>query len=748
MDDDSSTAEFFPYIREPALRSLPETFQIKEDKILDELRSIKSTEDRETFRSDYIKFYNTSINLRKAVSSLASLSNQIELDSVQFYQAKTAPQFRQLLKAMKTKFSNIFNEVCSTSIQHKYSMVDIADDDYRMELVNRLLGASKKARYQLNVDEQSIKNRIQCRSNISNINVAVGSKNKRSRVDDVVLPIVTPSKKIRKIDPAINLLSVSEKPQEEFKDCINNDDAPFICKLVVKHNAKVEWKGNSNVEEEINRHPYMYELRELEICENLLKEQEIVPVKSLPDTPLIFVNTIDKLEDIIGYLKTQKEFAVDLEHHSLHSFLGITCLIQISTTEKDIIIDPFPIWRDMWKLNDPFTDPNILKIFHGSKFDIIWLQRDFGIYVVNMLDTQCVMKILNVTPLSLASLIYRYYTVELDKKYQLADWRYRPLTYEMIQYARSDTHYLLGAKAYIVNHCLKAGNKNHNLIKAAFEESTLLCMNIFEQPRLEIEVYGSYKKRFELFSPLQRLVFRRLYRWRDELARIEDESLEYILTEDALYSIVECHPIDVQSLLCTCVPTPPYLLKHANEISSMLYKMREYSIDECEKYLEEEEKNFIGSGGRSITFNILDINEMRMHAMFDKMDYSSEYNMNKISKAICIDERFSELPCFECSVTTDTNLYQDFKKCIYNEGREGIIKAPFYLKNRLEHIIPKKVKDKISDINKEHQEWVTPYEKYCMGIKLLKELKPDSEPSRDVRIAEEKMKSARSWAEL
>uniref|UniRef100_A0A0N5CE66 HRDC domain-containing protein n=1 Tax=Strongyloides papillosus TaxID=174720 RepID=A0A0N5CE66_STREA len=746
MEEES--AEHFPYIRAPALKHLPEDFKINEDRLLDELRNIKSEEDREKFRADYIKFYNSSINLRKVVARLASLSSLIELDSVQFYQAKTTPQFRQLLKAMKAKFSKIFDEVCSSSFQHKYSMIDINDDDCRMELVNRLVGASKKARYQLNVDEQGIKNKIQCRANLSNLDVATGSRNKRNRTDDIALPTIAPNKKIRRIDPTISLLTASRKPQEDFKECIINDDAPFINKLKIKHNAKVEWKNTINDENELSKHPYMYELKSLEICNDLLREQILVDVKPLVDTPLVFVNTVQSLEEIIQYLKMQKEFAVDLEHHSLHSFLGITCLIQISTYEKDVIIDPFPIWRDMWKLNDPFSDPNILKIFHGAKFDIIWLQRDFGIYVVNMLDTQCVMKILNISPLSFASLVYRYYSVELDKKYQLADWRYRPLTYEMTQYARSDTHYLLGAKNYIVNHCLRAGNKNNNLIRAAYEDSILLCMNHFEQPRLEVEIYGSFKKRFELFSPLQKLVLRRLYRWRDEIARVEDESLEYILAEDALYSIVECHPIDVQSLLCTCVPTPPYLLKHANEISSMLYKMREYSVDECEKYLEEEEKNFIGSGSRNVTYNILDINEMRMHAMFNKMDYSSEYNMNKISKTICIDERLSDLPLFDCSVTTDTSLYKKFKKRIYNEGKKVIVEAPFYLKNCLEDIVPKVVENKIIEIHKKHQDWVTPYEKYCMGIKLLEELKPDSEPSRDVRIAEEKMKSAKSWAEL
>lgn len=35
------------------------------------------------------------------------------------------------------------------------------------------------------------------------------------------------------------------------------------------------------------------------------------------------------------------------------------------------------------------------------------------------------------------------YILQADKRFQLADWRVRPLTQEMLHYARSDTHFLL-----------------------------------------------------------------------------------------------------------------------------------------------------------------------------------------------------------------------------------------------------------------------------------------------------------------
>ncbi|CAJ0931974.1 unnamed protein product, partial [Mesorhabditis belari] len=79
-----------------------------------------------------------------------------------------------------------------------------------------------------------------------------------------------------------------------------------------------------------------------------------------------------------------------VQHHDYRSFMGITCLIQISTRDADFLIDlidPFLLWSELHILNEPFSDPKILKVFHGADKDIVWLQRDFGIYVVNMFDT-------------------------------------------------------------------------------------------------------------------------------------------------------------------------------------------------------------------------------------------------------------------------------------------------------------------------------------------------------------------------
>ena len=64
-------------------------------------------------------------------------------------------------------------------------------------------------------------------------------------------------------------------------------------------------------------------------------------------------------------------------------------------------------------------------MFHGADLDIEWLQRDLGLYIVNMFDTGQAARILNLQRFSLAYSLAYYCQVEADKQYQLADWRIR-----------------------------------------------------------------------------------------------------------------------------------------------------------------------------------------------------------------------------------------------------------------------------------------------------------------------------------
>ena len=60
---------------------------------------------------------------------------------------------------------------------------------------------------------------------------------------------------------------------------------------------------------------------------------------------------------------------------------------QISTRTQNYIVDTLALRSELWVLNEVFTNPHIVKVLHGADQDILWLQRDFGLYIVNMFDT-------------------------------------------------------------------------------------------------------------------------------------------------------------------------------------------------------------------------------------------------------------------------------------------------------------------------------------------------------------------------
>ena len=97
-----------------------------------------------------------------------------------------------------------------------------------------------------------------------------------------------------------------------------------------------------------------------------------------------------------------------------------------------------------------FSNPKIVKIGHGTMGgDIPALFRDFGIIVVNAFDTQEASGILGRTGVGLAALLdlwgcpLRRELATLKDQMKNTDWRIRPMSEVMLQYATLDVHYLV-----------------------------------------------------------------------------------------------------------------------------------------------------------------------------------------------------------------------------------------------------------------------------------------------------------------
>jgi exosome complex exonuclease RRP6 len=99
--------------------------------------------------------------------------------------------------------------------------------------------------------------------------------------------------------------------------------------------------------------------------------------------------------------------------------------MQISTRSQDFIIDTLKVRGHLHLLNQPFTNEEIVKVFHGAEMDIQWLQKDFGVFIVGLFDTFHASNLLEMEGHSLSFLLRFYCNFHADKKYQLADWRIR-----------------------------------------------------------------------------------------------------------------------------------------------------------------------------------------------------------------------------------------------------------------------------------------------------------------------------------
>ncbi|RQX72010.1 3'-5' exonuclease domain-containing protein, partial [Toxoplasma gondii CAST] len=318
--------------------------------------------------------------------------------------------------------------------------------------------------------------------------------------------------------------------------------------------------------------------------------------KPLKDTPLVRIAEKEELQELVDELSSGAHslVAIDLEHHSFHSYRGFTCLLQLSTREKDYIIDPFALFDHLHVLNTITANPKILKIFHGADSDIIWLQRDFSVYVVNMFDTCVAARALAVPGgASLANLLQTYCHVEANKQYQLADWRRRPLTPEMETYARSDTHYLpfifdvmknqllskpeLGAAlspsaVTDFDGTLEVTEAGKQIMMFTMERSRDVCLKLHVEAPFDApaEAEALLKRTRAGLSPLSYVVFIELLKWRDTLARRLDRSPVSLATPAHLLLLAQKRPTSAVEFAAAMRPAPPTLRQHMPELIQLI----------------------------------------------------------------------------------------------------------------------------------------------------------------------------------
>ncbi|CCD24399.1 exosome nuclease subunit RRP6 NDAI_0D00850 [Naumovozyma dairenensis CBS 421] len=413
------------------------------------------------------------------------------------------------------------------------------------------------------------------------------------------------------------------KPQLEFDVPVDNTEThPFIPLLKSKPNALKSLDESIQllpVDENVPEHyaqPYEYEIDNQPYNDKILQLSDPIPSQPWMETTAIWVDTPESLQSMIKDLNNCTEFAVDLEHHDYRTYYGIVCLMQISTRTQDYIVDTLKLRSHLQPLNEPFTNPQITKVLHGAFMDIIWLQRDLGLYIVSLFDTFHASRALGFPKNSLAYLLEKFSNFKTSKKYQMADWRIRPLSKAMNSYARSDTHFLLNIFDQMRNKLVQDGKlagvlkESRNVAKRRFEYvkyRPLITSSAVYSPIEKIDPWKTLMYQYNI--PLAKeLLLKELYQWRDKIARRDDESPRYIMPNQLLVSLVAYAPVEpagvvsVSNMVTDHVRSNSKIL--ANLIKNCLTKIKDTT--DADSLILQQEQN---QPGTSTTTTNVDLSE-------------------------------------------------------------------------------------------------------------------------------------------
>ncbi|KAG6332085.1 hypothetical protein ID866_7003 [Astraeus odoratus] len=453
-----------------------------------------------------------------------------------------------------------------------------------------------------------------------------------------------------RLDPAITHASHLPKPQLKFRYRFpNTDESPYLPVALIPHKwcakvplgyvfadetSKCENIDGKEEEDEKKRrslHPYYHELTHPTYPEHIFDlpaNPERPPPLELPSNSssasrtFTFITNTRAFFSFAHKIANATELAVDLEHHSYRSYRGFLALMQVSTRQEDFVVDllvpeireglrqgkgkTFDHTKDEQMAREAgeivarvFADPSIIKVFHGADSDIVWLQQDFNIFVVGLFDTFHASKLLELPKHSLANLLETYCDFVPDKRYQLADWRIRPLPAEMLSYAVSDTHFLL----YIYDQlrlalvdkaqshppselCPDTGSHKtgphdgaYTLIRSVLARSARTSLRLYEVEAYDAEGgsgsggWDTLARKWNKLALTATGVYRAVHRWRESVAKQEDESTRYVLPTHHVFLIAEHLPSsasDLLSLFGAHGSVPAVLKRRAGELVNVV----------------------------------------------------------------------------------------------------------------------------------------------------------------------------------
>ncbi len=252
------------------------------------------------------------------------------------------------------------------------------------------------------------------------------------------------------------------------------------------------------------------------------------------------ISDAGSLQELGEGLAGESRVAVDLEAAGFHRYSDRVCLLQVSSSDQNFVVDTLAV-DPSGVLRGPLESPTVTVLLHGGDYDLRLLDRDLDLHPVKLFDTQTAASLLGEPSLGLAALLEKYLDVHVSKKYQRADWAKRPLPDDMLDYAAADTRHLHELADLLTERLEAVGRRSW-----AEEESTLM-----ESLRWNADGDVDPVTRVKGVRDLelrQVALLREAWFWRDEVARARDRAPFRVAGDPALVAVVRERPRDVSAL--------------------------------------------------------------------------------------------------------------------------------------------------------------------------------------------------------
>uniref|UniRef100_A0A8C9G8E7 HRDC domain-containing protein n=1 Tax=Piliocolobus tephrosceles TaxID=591936 RepID=A0A8C9G8E7_9PRIM len=372
----------------------------------------------------------------------------IELTQAMEYQEKFITRKKKLLHYKHLYICNNLNHV---------SCIDIINDTFNTDVVE---------------NDSNIQNEEK-----KKMDTAVGHND----MDDITLNVVSSSDNLKKTYSTTH--NEIEKKQEcMFKNNMDNVsleftlnelydidvsdylyrkmDLQFFDKLLKKLNISFNKCKYASMD---LPHPYKHEIYFIVTSYNNLSKNilKFVELKTELVKPSVVINAKEYklINNKNGIVETIELIKNNCDKISLmvilnykNTYYPFTFFVLIGTEHINFIIDATNVFEWMYLLNEITTNPNILKITHKCEQAILYLQKDFSIYFVNLIDISICFEYLY-SKKSLTYIIRNYFNTTVNSNdcdinmYE----RMNPCSVELIEEIKDSFHYLYFLFDYVIS---------------------------------------------------------------------------------------------------------------------------------------------------------------------------------------------------------------------------------------------------------------------------------------------------------